>query len=109
MKYLPLLVMIALTVIPRIAYPDTEEVSMKFMMKWSINQEPTDEMMSLVPAEIARGEELKQAGIVVASYVGAGQSVGWMVMQGGSRDVIDAAVASLPLFSYLDFEITPLE
>ena len=66
-------------------------------------------MMSLVPAEIARGEELKQAGIVEAGYVGAGQSVGWMVMQGASQDVVDAAVASLPMFSYLNFEITPLE
>jgi len=81
---------------------------MRFLVESSFKQTPTQEILALIPAEIARGHELDAQGIRVKLYVAADQARAWQVYQSDSQTAVQAALASLPLHPYLNITITPL-
>lgn len=80
---------------------------MRFLVETKLKQVPTDEIMALIPAEIARGKELDAMGVRQMLFVAADQSGAWQVFQGSMADV-QHAVESLPLHPFVETRITPL-
>jgi muconolactone delta-isomerase len=81
---------------------------MKFMVTVTFNQKPNDELRSLIPAERSRIKELVAQGVMQNGYMAASRSKIWLIMQGESQDVVQAALESLPLYKFMDVEITSL-
>jgi muconolactone delta-isomerase len=81
---------------------------MKYLVTSTLNQAPTDSIMALIPAEIARGKELDAQGIRLKLYVAADQSGAWQIYQGDSEADVRRAIESLPLHPYVATTITPL-
>ena len=81
---------------------------MKYLVTSRLNQAPTDSILSLIPAEIARGKELDAQGIRLKLYVAADQSGAWQIYQGNTQADVQQAIASLPLYPFVTTTITPL-
>jgi muconolactone delta-isomerase len=71
-------------------------------------QGSSEERNALIPQEQARIKTLKEKGIVEALYVSADHPYVWIVMQGESEEQILQALQSLPLYPYMQPEITTL-
>jgi len=74
---------------------------MRYMVHFEFHHQPDAEFAAAVPAEYRRVAELKQQGILEAIYLAADHSEGWIVMQGKGQEEVAVAVASLPLFKYM--------
>ena len=81
---------------------------MKFMVTVTFNQKPNDELRALIPAEQSRIKELVAQGVMQNGYMAASRSKIWLIMQAESQDVVQAALESLPLYKFMNVEITPL-
>ena len=81
---------------------------MKFMVTVTFNQKPNDELRALIPAEQSRIKELVTQGVMQNGYMAAGRSKIWLIMQGESQDIVQAALKLLPLYKFMNVEITPL-
>jgi muconolactone delta-isomerase len=81
---------------------------MKFMVTVTFNQKPNDELRALIPAEQSRIKELVAQGVMQNGYMAASRSKIWLIMQGESQDVVQAALESLPLYKFMNVEITAL-
>ena len=81
---------------------------MKYLVTSKLNQAPTDSILALIPAEIARGKELDAQGIRLKLYVAADQSGAWQIYQGDTEADVRKAIESLPLHPYVATTITPL-
>ncbi len=81
---------------------------MKYLVTSMFTQQPTDSMLALIPAEIARGKELDAQGGRLKLYVAADQSSAWQIYQGESEADVRKAIESLPLHSFVATTITPL-
>ncbi|MEM7029484.1 MAG: muconolactone Delta-isomerase family protein [Chloroflexota bacterium] len=85
---------------------------MRFMLKITWNQAPTEEAMALMPAEQQRGMELAEQGIAEAAYMAADQSAegwaAWAVWNCESRAAVDDVVKTLPMHAYFNYDVTPL-
>ena len=81
---------------------------MKYLVTSKLNQPPTDSIIALIPAEIARGKELDAQGIRLKLYVAADQSGAWQVYQGDTEADVRKAIESLPLHPFVTTTITPL-
>jgi muconolactone delta-isomerase len=81
---------------------------MRYLVTSKFNQVPTDSIMALIPAEIARGKELDAQGIRLKLYVAADQSAAWQIYQGNTQADVQAAIESLPLHPFVVTTITPL-
>ena len=81
---------------------------MKFMVTVTFNQKPNDELRALIPAEQSRIKELVAQGVMQNGYMAASRSKIWLIMQAASQDVVQAALESLPLYKFMNVEITPL-
>ena len=80
---------------------------MKFMVSTGF-QGSTDERNALTPQEQAHIKALREQGIVEALYISADHPYVWIVMQGESKEFIEQTLQSLPLYPYMQPEITPL-
>lgn len=80
---------------------------MKFMVSSGF-QGSTEERNALVPQEQAHIKALKEKGIVEALYISADHPYVWIVMQGDSKELVQQTLQSLPLYPYMQPEITPL-
>ena len=81
---------------------------MKYLVTSMFNQAPTDSILALIPAEIARGKELDAQGIRLKLYVAADQSGAWQIYQGDTPADVQQAIESLPLHPFVTTTITPL-
>lgn len=82
---------------------------MRFMLKATWNQPLDETIMALLPAEEARADELAEQGIIEALYLPADQSGAWTVWRCASQDDVQEIAQTLPLYKFLNVEITPLE
>lgn len=82
---------------------------MRFMLTATWKQPLNETMMALLPAEEARADELAEQGVLEALYLPADQSGAWTVWQCESLDEVQKVAQTLPLYQYLNFEISPLE
>jgi muconolactone delta-isomerase len=81
---------------------------MRWMVRVTVPREQRDAIAPLIPAEVARSRELKEQGILEASYRAADQSYIWLVLQGNSEDSLQRALESLPLYPFFQLEKKPL-
>ncbi len=82
---------------------------MKTMMHFRFDPANAAKIAPLIPAEIARVQELRDAGSLDALYFAADRTQGWIVMQGESEAAINEAFASLPLHPYMEATAIPLQ
>ena len=84
---------------------------MQFMASISFDTARRGEVEQLLPAEQARVRELQQQGVLDALYVpdGSGAPAGlWVVFNGDSRDAVQRVIEDLPLYPYMQVDLTPL-
>jgi muconolactone delta-isomerase len=85
---------------------------MRFMLKITWKQPPTEKIMALMPAEQRRGIELAEQGIAEAAYQAADQSVegwaAWAVWNCESQDALDEVVKTLPMHEFFNYDVTLL-
>lgn len=82
---------------------------MRFMLKATWKQPVDETVTALLPAEEARADELAEQGIMEALYLPADQSGAWTVWRCESHNQVHEIARTLPLYKFLNFEITPLE
>jgi len=82
---------------------------MQFMVEIKFAQAPTDEMIALIPAEIARGKELDATGSRLALYLAADLSTAWQIYQAESLAAVQEMIDSFPLTPFVTAMITPLQ
>jgi muconolactone delta-isomerase len=78
------------------------------MVRVTVPREQREAIAPLIPAEVARSRELKQQGLLEASYRAADQSYTWLVLRGESEEVLQSALESLPLYPFFEIERKPL-
>jgi muconolactone delta-isomerase len=85
---------------------------MRFMLKITWKQPPTEEIMALMPAEHGRGKELAEQGIAEAAYQAADQSAeawaAWAVWNCESQDALYEVVKTLPMHEFFNYDVTLL-
>jgi muconolactone delta-isomerase len=81
---------------------------MRFLIKNTWKEPPTEEVQALIPAEQARAKELTEQGIQQALYVAADLSGAWAVWDCESQDAVEETLETLPLHEYLNNDITLL-
>lgn len=84
---------------------------MQFMASIAFDTARRVEVEQLLPAEQARVRELQQQGVLDALYVpdGSGAPAGlWVVFNGDSRDAVQRVIEDLPLYPYMQVDLTPL-
>jgi muconolactone delta-isomerase len=84
---------------------------MQFMASITLDTARRSEVERALPAEQARVRELQQQGVLDALYVpdGSGAPDGlWAIFNGESRDAVRRVIESLPLYPYMQLELTPL-
>jgi len=84
---------------------------MQFMASISFDPDHRAEIMQGLPAEQARVRQLQEQGVLETLYIpdgnGAPKGV-WVVFEADSRETVERAIESLPLFPYMQAELTPL-
>ena len=80
---------------------------MKFMVSTAF-QGSTEERNALIPEERLHIKDLMEKGIVEALYISADHPHVWIVMQGESKEFVQQKLQSLPLYPFMQPEITPL-
>lgn len=84
---------------------------MQFMASISFDLSHRDDIQRAMPAEQARVRELQHLGSLVALYVpdgNTGPTGVWVVFNGDSREEVERIVESLPLYPFMQVELTPL-
>lgn len=84
---------------------------MQFMASISLDTARRDEIEQALPFEQVRVRELQQQGVLNALYVpdGSGAPAGlWAVFNGTSRAAVQTVLESLPLYPYMQVDLTPL-
>lgn len=84
---------------------------MQFMATISLDTARRVEVERLIPAESVRVRELRQQGLLEALYVpdaSGPPATLWVVFSGDSRDAIQRAIETLPLYPYMHLDLTPL-
>jgi muconolactone delta-isomerase len=82
---------------------------MRFMVRFVHRAPDSEEVLALIPAERNRVRELSAEGTLEALYLAADRSNGWIGMKGSSLERVEEALASLPLYPYLDFDLTAIQ
>jgi muconolactone delta-isomerase len=81
---------------------------MEFMISARFRPQDQTEILARILQEQARIKELKEQGIEEALYISSDLSQVWIVMQGESQGQVQKSLESLPLYPYMEVEITPL-
>jgi muconolactone D-isomerase len=69
---------------------------------------PAEERTRLAEAEARRGRELKDAGTIVRIWRIPGRTANAGIWVAADATALHEAIASLPMFPYLQAEVTPL-
>jgi muconolactone delta-isomerase len=78
------------------------------MVESVLRQPHTPETLSLIPAEVARGEELDRERVRAGLYVAADFSRAWQVYVLPAAEDVERVLATFPLHPYVEETITPL-
>ncbi len=79
-----------------------------FMVTVVYDQGDSELLMSLLPAEQARMNELVELGIIGHGFLSSDRSIAWWVMKGKSQEIVQEIIETLPLFPFMDVGIIPL-
>ncbi len=78
---------------------------MRFLTKETFKAPPTEEVQALMPAEIAKVNELTEQGLMEAVYTAVDFSAVWLVWNVDSETALEEAHDALPLHPYMNSEI----
>jgi muconolactone delta-isomerase len=84
---------------------------MQFMATISLDTDRGAEVEQALPAEQVRVRELQQQGVLDALYLPEGSGAPatlWVVFNGDSRDAVQRVIENLPLYPYMQVDLTPL-
>lgn len=82
---------------------------MEFMVSMHFRAEDQAEIVSRIPQERARVQELREQGVVKALYLSADGLHVWLILQRESQEQAQKDLESFPLHPYMkDIVITPL-
>jgi muconolactone delta-isomerase len=80
----------------------------RFMVEGALRGSHTPETLALIPAEVARGEELDRQGVRTSLWVAADLSRAWQVYELPAAEDVERVLATFPLHPHLAQTITPL-
>jgi muconolactone delta-isomerase len=80
----------------------------RFMVEGALRGPHTPETLALIPAEVARGEELDRQGVRAGLYVAADLSRAWQVYDLPSVEAVEGVLATFPLHPHIEQTITRL-
>jgi muconolactone delta-isomerase len=84
---------------------------MQLMATISLDTDRGAEVEQALPAEQVRVRELQQQGVLDALYLPEGSGAPatlWVVFNGDSRDAVQRVIENLPLYPYMQVDLTPL-
>lgn len=84
---------------------------MEFLVSMDVNiphDLPVEQQNSLRRAEAERASELARSGALIRLWRTPGRRANWGLWRASDATELHAAIASLPLFTYLDIEVLPL-
>ena len=81
---------------------------MRYMLTFTWKQPPDEEVMKLMPAEQARGQELGEQGIAEPPELAADQSTFWAVWNRENLDEVQETLKTLPMYELFNVAIAPL-
>lgn len=81
---------------------------MRFLVEGGFTAQPTEEMLALIPQEIAYGQQLEAQGLREVIYYAADMSRAWQVFSVESREMLDKLLAGFPLAPYLSVSVSQL-
>jgi len=83
------------------------EFLVNIKVEWPADGDP-QELARLTAAERERGAELVAAGVIRRMWRVPGRRANWGVWEAPDATALHAAIASLPLYPYLEVEVIPL-
>lgn len=81
---------------------------MRYLVEVQLKGAPTPEILSLLPAESAHGQQFDAAGVREALYVSAGQIRAWQIYRADSQVEVEKIVRSFPLTPFCEVNISEL-
>ena len=81
---------------------------MKYLVESSFKGMPSPEALALIPAVMARGQELDTNGVREWLLIAADQSKARQLFMAESLEATQVIMESFPLYDYLDMKITPI-
>lgn len=84
---------------------------MEFLVEIAVNLPPDldpEKATALREAEAARGTDLYEAGVIQRTWRVPGRRAAVAIWAAADATALHEALASLPLFPWLDIEVTPL-
>ena len=81
---------------------------MNCLVAVSFVQGRQDAIAAQMPAEQAHVRALMERGTIKTLHIAADRSRLWLVVQGESQEQIRQTMSSLPLYPYMQLELTPL-
>ena len=83
----------------------SDYISMEFLVQMEVTAEANDDLLK---REAQRARELAAEGILRRLWRVPGRRANWGFWAAATTDELHAALASLPLYSYLDVTVHPL-
>jgi muconolactone delta-isomerase len=81
---------------------------MKWMIDITFHADRQAEVAALVPQEQAHIKELREKGVVENLYISASRGHVWLIIHADSQAQVEQELSALPLYPYMQFEITQL-
>lgn len=81
---------------------------MEFLVQIRVNVPPGLDISEVMQREQARGRELKSAGTIVRMWRIPGCTANVGIWQAQDATELHAAITSLPMFPYIEAQVTPL-
>ena len=80
----------------------------KFMLNIQLEGLDIDTRMKLLPREQELVKELEQNGTIVDTFIKLDMSGIFMIMMASDLDEVHSKLSTLPYYSYMKIEITPI-
>ncbi len=81
---------------------------MRYMVTINLVKGQQEAIAARMPAEQAHVRALMERGVIEPIQVAADQSRIWLVVPGDSADHVQRIVSDLPLYPYMQVDVTPL-
>ena len=81
---------------------------MRFFVQIELKQAPTPEILALIPAETAYGEQFDKTGQREALYVSSEAVKAWQIYRAESRAEVERIVDGFPLTQFCNVSISQL-
>jgi muconolactone delta-isomerase len=81
---------------------------MRYLVEVTLKQPPTPEILSLLPAETAHGQQFDESGVREALFVAQREVKAWQIYRADSQAEVERIVESFPLTKFCNVSISEL-